>query len=300
MNRLKTIRKQDLDYLSRHYLKYEPYSDFNVVSMWGYMIPGARYATTGDTVLYEMTDYTKHTTYLTIFGDKDTRDTIKQLATRTKSSQIIFEGVPESTCKHLLNWDALVNIEADTDNHDYIFAVDDIANMRSVGLHSKKKSINKLLRKHPKLHIETIDLNDPKKRRQIYELFRRWIQQSGSTDWSTEFRALKREIKLYDYEITAIGAYDDNRLVGFTINEIEPNGYYQGHFGKADYRYPGLGVLLEVETARIVQKIYGSKFMNLQQDLGIEGIRYYKQTLGPCGQLKKYRVVIDREQALTA
>lgn len=297
---LKEITGQDLLLLNRHYLNFEPYSDFNVVSMWGYMVPDARYLHNKGAVLYEMLDYNTDKPYLTIFGDASAKELIKHVAQHTSEPTFTLYSVPESTCHALANWAAVKSTEEDIDNHDYIFSVESIANLSSEKLRAKKKKLTKLHRQYPDLEVRLIDHSSPKIQKQMFELFEHWIKASGSDDWQREHRALKRMIDLQGFHIVCLGAFDKERLVGFTVNEIEKNDYYQGHFGKVDYKYHGLGLLLEHETAKYIHEHFGSKYMNLQQDLGIEGIRYYKQSLGPLKQLKKYNLVIDTQLALSA
>jgi hypothetical protein len=296
---LKKISRSDLQLLENHYLKFEPYSDFNVVSIWGYMVPGARFMHTRGAILYEMQDYnTADGTFLTVFGDSSAKSLVQAVAKTITDPTISLYSVPESTMESLADWSAIVSTEEDVSNHDYIFSVESIANLTSDKLRAKKKKLTKLKRRHPHLEVTYIDHTLPEVRRQMYALFRRWIKDSGSDDWQREYRALQRALKLRGFHVVCLGAYDKGRLVGFTVNEIEKNDYYQGHYGKVSYRYPGLGLLLEHETAKYIHENYGSKYMNLQQDMGIEGIRYYKTSLGPLKQLKKYTIIIDTRKAL--
>ncbi len=290
--RFKTIKRDDLDRLKKHYLNFEPYSDFNVVSMWGYMVPGAKYMQLGDAIAYELNDYNKSTKYHTLLGNKDAIKLAEVLA-KKNNGHLKLSCVPQHTVKMLSSWEALTDVNEDIDNHDYVFATDEIANLATVGSKEKKKSLRKLLAKHPNLKSMVIVHSDQKNRNKIYRLFRKWAAENDAMNWDREFKALKRELKIPGYKIVVIGAYDKNKLIGFTVNEIEENGYYQGHFGKASYKYPSLGLFLEVETAKIIKEKFGCKYMNLQQDMGIEGIRYYKQSLQPLFKLKKYNIAID-------
>lgn len=298
MLKLKKITRQSLPALQKHYLKFEPYSDFNVVSIWGYM-PNARYIDNTGAILYEMHDYLTGEPYLTVFGDESSIQLIKLAAQSIRDATFTLYGVPESTCEAIKGWEAIRSVKEDIDSHDYVFSVDSIAELGD-DLRHKRKTLAKLLRKHPNLRVEVIDHRLPRVRKQMYRIFKNWIKESGSTAWQREYRSLQRMLALKGFSIVCVGAFDKRKMVGFTVNEIEENDYYQGHYGKAGYKYRGLGLLLEHETAKIIRTKYGSKFMNLQQDVGIEGIRYYKQSLHPLKQLKKYNVVIDTMLAKTA
>lgn len=297
VNRFKLISKKDVQTLHKHYLNFEPYSDFNLVSIWGYMVPGTRYIYSKGAVLYEMIDYKNGQKYLTAFGDDSVKQALKQLAKKSSTPQLVLHHVPESTCLAIADWDALDAIDTDESNHDYIFSVLNIANLNSEHLIHKRKSLTKLVKQHPNLKVKVIDHRLPENRRQIYSLFRQWIKQSGSNDWKREYHAIQRVLKMEGFRIICIGAYDKKKLVGFTVNEIEKNGYYQGHYGKTNYNYPGLGLYLEHETAKYILKHYKSKYINLQQDMGIEGLRYYKSSLDPIKKLKKYNLTINTERA---
>lgn len=298
MDKFKKISKKDLPLLNKHYLNFEPYSDFNVVSIWGYMVPGARFIQNKGAILYEMKDYGTGKPYLTVMGDASSRELVQSVAFDIAHATFTLYGVPESTYLEAFEgWEAVMSAGEDEPNHDYIFSVEQIAQFDDNRYREKKKTLAKLQRKHPDLTVRRIDHTALLVRFQMYKVFKKWVKESGSKTWQREYRALKRTLKLRGFHIVCIGAFDKNEMAGFTVNEIEKNDYYQGHYGKAGYRYRGLGLLLEHETAKIIREYYHSKYMNLQQDLGIEGIRYYKRSLLPLRQLKKYNVTIDTQLA---
>jgi len=298
MATFKKITEDDLPLLEKHYLKFEPYSDFNVVSIWGYMVPGARYIHNEGAVLYEMLDYNTDEPYLSIMGDHSSRKLVAEAAKDIHEPTFTLYSVPESTYKEAFKgWDAVTSVQEDIDNHDYIFSVRDIAHFDDEKYKEKKKKLAKFARKYPNVTVKEIDHTDDKVRAEMYAVFKKWIKESGSTTWQREYQALQRALTIQGFRVVCVAAFDNETMIGFTVNEIENNDYYQGHYGKAGYQYRGLGLLLEHETAKIIVKDYGSKYMNLQQDLGIEGIRYYKQSLMPLKQLKKFNVTIDTKRA---
>jgi hypothetical protein len=298
MDSFKRITASDLALLEKHYLAFEPYSDFNVVSIWGYMVPDAYYIHTHGSVLYKLLDYNTGEPYLSVFGNKSSRKLVADVAKTIETPTFTLYGVPESTRDAAFaDWSVVTSIEEDIDNHDYIFSVSDIARFDDDKYKEKKKKLTKFARLYPNVTVKKIDHNQPEVREKMYDVFKKWIRESGSTTWQREYRGLQRTLGIKGFRVMCVAAFDDQQMIGFTVNEIENNDYYQGHYGKAGYKYHGLGLLLEHETAKIIMRDYGSKYMNLQQDLGIEGIRYYKQSLRPLKQLKKYNIVIDTKLA---
>ena len=86
-----------------------------------------------------------------------------------------------------------------------------------------------------------------------------------------------------------LGLFVKDELIGFTINEPFGAKWYSAYFGKADPAYHGAFSVLENETAKNMFK-KGFEYANLEQDLGIPGLRKTKQLWRPSRMLFKYSV----------
>jgi len=91
----------------------------------------------------------------------------------------------------------------------------------------------------------------------------------------------------HDLDIEGYGVCIDDQLVAFIIFELASGATAMLHFGKADYKFPGASDYMKIELAKHLNKI-DIKFMNIEQDLGIEGLRADKQSYKPVEFLKKY------------
>jgi hypothetical protein len=298
MYRWQKIDRKTLTQIKDHYLKFDPYCHFNMVDLWSYHTNVNHWFKVGDTAIYRLNDYMDDSLYLTILGEDSIQEAIRELCKKSKTEQIILKRVPEPIVEKLNNWDALISSSEDHDNHDYIFKVDSLVNFSSRELRHKYRLYLKLIKHKPGLYVRPLDNTKPYDRSLIYKMFRTWVSQTGSYDWQKEFRALTRALNLKGANLVCLGFFDGSKIVGYTINEPESNDYYQAYFGKADRNYRGLTLLQEHETAKYMQNHFGSKYMNLQPDCGLEGLRQYKTSLGPLKKLKKYIIVIDREKAL--
>jgi len=290
----KKIKKQDLVKLERHAANHEPYCHLNVIDLWAYKITENYWFELGDTIIYKLNDYSAGHLYITLQGDKDVKPAITKLASSlTAKNTITLKCVPELAKKNIEKWQAIKSIKEDKDNHDYIFDVDKVITFSSKIQKNKSKKIRQLLNKHPNIRDEVIDLTDQKNRIKIYAIFKNWILQTGAKDWKREYNALKRAIKMPDSNLICIGFFDDKKMIGYTINRPEKNGYYQAYFGKSDRTYNSLSLYQEYVTAKFMKQTFGCKYMNLQPDSGISGLRQYKNSLGPSKKLLKYIVEID-------
>lgn len=293
------VNRSCLAELEQHYLGHEPYCHLNIVDLWSYRVGLNQWFKVGDTIVYRLNDYVNDSLYLTILGQKSVKEALQELSNKFKSQKTItLKCVPETTLKTLGNWDAIISIEEDMNYHDYIYDVETIINFSSGPLKQKQKSYNKLVKNHPGLHFKALDNHKKSDRNIIYSVFKKWARQTGSDDWQKEYLALKRALNLSGVQLVCVGFFDRNKMIGYTVNGPEKSGYYQAFFGKADRRYKGLSIYQERETAKYMFEKHGSKFMNLQPDCGIEGLRQYKNSLGPIKMLKKYMVVISTTQTM--
>lgn len=266
--------------------------------MWSYRGGPNHWFKTGDTVVYQLNDYMDNSYYFTLLGKESAKHAIVELCEKNKRKKtLILKCLPEETLKALDGWDALLEFKEDIDNHDYIFSVESLVKFSSKELKNKQKIYRRLVKMHPNLKVRLLNIQETSERQLIYRVYKRWVLQTHPPDWHKEYLAIKRALTLKGVNLICLGVFDGQKMVGFTINEAESNGYYQAFFGKADRSHHGLGLLLEHETAKYMQKHYGSRFMNLQCDSGIEGLRNYKTSLGPLRHLKKYIVTIDSSKA---
>ena len=103
-----------------------------------------------------------------------------------------------------------------------------------------------------------------------------------------EWKAFQRIFKASHHNnLVCIGILINGEIVVFVVNELLPNDYTVIHFEKADEKYIGIYSCLMLENAKILSGI-GKKFVNFEQDLGIEGLRLGKRAFQPVHFLKKY------------
>ena len=298
MAKWQKIDKESLPQLERHYSQFEPYCHLNIVDMWGWRVGSNHWFKVGDTVVYRLNDYNDDSLYLTILGKDSAKQAIKELCKENRRlKKITLKCVPETTLESLGKWDAIVSSAEDPDNHDYIFDIKSLVDFSTPQLRHKYPLYRKLMRRHPNLKVRVLDNNKASDRRIIYRVFKKWVSQANSQEWQKEFLALKRILNLRREKMVCLGFFDGRRAIGYTVNEPEKSGYYQAFSGQADRGYRNLGLFMEHETAKFIYSHYGSRFLNLQPDQGLEGLRNYKTSLGPLRHLKKYIVVIDTAKA---
>jgi len=80
----------------------------------------------------------------------------------------------------------------------------------------------------------------------------------------------------------------DGNVAAFAIGEKLNENTYVDHFERADTKFPGIYQFLLHEFVKHIPKEF--KFVNREQDLGIEGLRKAKTDLGPIHMIEKYLI----------
>lgn len=287
--RWRRITKATLPHLQSHYLAYEPYCHLNVVDLWSYRVGVNYWFQCGDTIAYTLSDYVDDSSYITVLGRHSLRETISVLCGLSRSDVLVLRCVPAQVAEALAGWDPVLQCEDDRDNHDYIFDIDELTRPD----HPKAKSHRQFRRRFPNVRMTPLDHTVAADRRQLVAMFDTWISQTHPPDWRKERLALRRALNQTVAPLDCLAFMDGNHIIGYTINAAEDNGYYQAFFGKADRRYPNLTVFQEMETASYMKRMYASRYMNLQPDSGMCGLRSFKMSLRPTRMLPKFTLAID-------
>ena len=126
-----------------------------------------------------------------------------------------------------------------------------------------------------------------------FALFARWSALSGGAHAAAvqaEQAALRRCFALGARDgMRAIGLVVRGDLAGYCITERLGNRFCLGHFIKTDHAYAGCTDYL-LRHAAIVHAEAGDRFINFEQDLGLPGLRRWKESWHPVGFLRKYAI----------
>ena len=204
-----------------------------------------------------------------------------------------------------LSEDPSFNIKTDPDNFDYIYDVDQQAALEGREFHGLRNHVNRFKKDHPQVKTKILTLGDRGDADQILDLFDKWGQGKKPEDLVHERAALSRTIRDFEYfkDILTIGFIDptdSDRLVAFIIsdiadkrNKVSDSSLAFAHFAKADTKnYNGIYQALYNQLA-IALKARGIKYLNNEQDMGIEGLRRSKTQMRPAWLDEKYTITLN-------
>lgn len=173
------------------------------------------------------------------------------------------------------------------DDSDYLYEIEKFVSYPGRKLHSKRNLVAQFLRDYT---VEILPLNKENSHLAI-EVLNKWQNESGSEKEQTDFypclEALQNLQKLNQTgQIFLIGGVPE----GFVCTERYNNEYCVIHFAKANGNVKGLYQYMFSAFARESQQMQ-CKFINLEQDLGKEGLRAMKKSYYPLTLLRKYRIM---------
>jgi hypothetical protein len=246
-------------------------------------------------LVVRFTSYITAEPFLTFLGTNKIDKTAEQLLVLSQQLGLrpILELVPEIAAQKL-NPD-LFTVAEDPNHTDYVLSVDKLSTYEGAELAGKRRLVSQFTRRTPVFRFVLLDINESEVEMQIRKLFSLWLVQKNIAsieEEEHEYKALRRCLESdFKADLIATGVYVNDVLSAFWIIEDLGNSYSISHFEKADTTaYGGVFAFLKLKTGEVLRD-RGIKYINLEQDLGITGLRISKKSYFPQLFLKKYTVV---------
>lgn len=262
-----------------------PYSDFNFLNLliWNKNFCN-QFSILNDNLVIKIKDYFSDTQIYSVLGKKKIPETIQSLLSITP----VISMVPEYTLNYLRLTDSTLSILEDRDNYDYIVNLTDLINLRGSGFKRLRSNIYRFSKQYQSATYRELNLQNPVDINEIIRLNRRWGRSKNisSSDIENDSNAINNLIKYApNFNLLNVGLFINNKLVGYTINELLEQSFVMGHFGRTDPLYK-CSFFIEYITAHFL-KAKGYEFINHEGDAGLEGLRVAKLCYRP-SYLKKY------------
>lgn len=292
----KKLELSDRKDIKKFTSKFPPYSDFNFVSMWSWNIKGEmRLSILNDNLVVYFTDYITGEPFYSFLGNNRVDQTIEALLDLSKKEGLkpILKLVPEDSIKNINK--NKFTVKEDMDNFDYIYDIPTLAEFRGSVYETHRNLMHQFLKKYKNWEIKNIDLSEVYNKNSILSLFTQWIKNKGDSmlleEYKNEFLSLNNLLSISNFpklNLTCFALYIDNTLIGFIINE-SVGEYNIIHFEKANTSFKGCYPFLMNQNSKNLNNLR-VKYLNFEQDLGIDSLRFTKTKLCPTLFLKKYLI----------
>ncbi len=284
--RLELSDKKDIENFTS---EFPLYSDFNFFNMWCWDVHNKmKISQLNKNLVVLFSDYLSGDDFLSFIGDNKVIETASKLISFSEKefNKNFLKLVPEEAFLNLKHSDFLINF--DRNSFDYVYLIEQLANMKNWPQNTSGKRIRNFLKKHSDYTVKHSSFSEIR-HDEYKEMFHRWAKNKNINNHSelNEYKAFERILKIRDENLRLISIYKDQTMIGFTVYEIISKDYALSHFAKADEKYcPAAYDLLNWEEAKHLYSL-GIKYFNWEQDLEIPGLRYSKIKYKPAFFFKK-------------
>ncbi len=179
----------------------------------------------------------------------------------------------------------------DRDGFDYVYDINDLANLKGRKYQKKRNHIHKFQENHPNATVQVLtgDLLE-----QSQHFCANWFRSRKLEDphgnYLLEEIAIARAYRHYDaLGLRGIALVEDGKILAVSIGSPLSREIYDIHFEKADDRDDGAYAAVNQAFAGFLRAQYPAlKFLNREDDMGLEGLRKAKLSYCPTYMEEKY------------
>ena len=217
-------------------------------------------------------------------GKADPVSAIKRIL---KEQGGVFIRVPEAV-KILLNNDSGMAVELDRPNSDYLYRTADLISLQGRRYDGKRNLIKKFKGEHEYRFVEFNASNVSR----CLDFEEKWcsIKDCDSVEGlNNERKAIKDMVANFSEFNLIAGAIEiKSAMLALAVAERLNLSTMVMHVLKADPNVPGLYQVMMNEF--LERHSSGFEYVNLEQDLGIEGLRKSKESYHPVRMIDKYTI----------
>lgn len=231
------------------------------------------------------------TLYAFPVGNGNYSDALEIMIQDAKDRNITFKmfGITEKMKKIL---DTIMpnkfKFELRRDMSDYIYNSKDLIFLQGKRYHSKRNHISRFKKSYNweycDINKDNLDLCE--------EFFNKWFSLNKDKDIESEKIAVKRALDNY-FDLKLIGGYleVDNQIAAIIIGEQINDEIFDIHFEKALLEYSGAYPAINQEFTK--RSLSNYKYINREEDIGIEGLRKSKLSYNPVFLLDRYNAYLE-------
>ena len=279
-------------------------TSFANLNMWGFQ----QYAILYDQlILFSL--YNGHHFYSYPIGDGDRKSALEAIITDSRERNIpcCIVGLYGNAIEELKNlYPERFSIQSDRASYDYVYDINDLADLQGRKYHKKRTHLNHFRKAFPEYRVEPLNKSNILK---VKPMLEKWyhdrLAENPDKDYHSEQAALKRAITHYDglnmeglllldgnnYE--GDNSIDKSLILAFTLGSQLSEDTFDVHFEKARWDIDGAYTVINSEFAKYIRDKYPHiKFLNREEDMGLEGLRRSKERYYPHHMIEKSRAIL--------
>lgn len=187
----------------------------------------------------------------------------------------------------------------DRDSYDYIYSIDDLADLKGRKLQKKRNHLNRFEQAHPQAQILQLDESN---RVAAFALAEQWYANRTATDpnhdYHLEHQALHRAFAFYaQLGMEGVVLEEHGKILAFSMGSRLNRDTFDIHFEKALDTTDGAYAAVNRGFARYLREKFPElRWLNREDDLGIEGLRKAKLSYYPDHMVEKCWAELREEE----
>lgn len=269
---------------------------FNTLYMWQHLYKTGYYIGDGFAVI--VAEYEGNTFSILPLAKKEDMPRVIQFIVdyfEKEQKKIYFRGITKEVVEFLQkNYPGKFEYTEERDLFDYVYDGESMRELKGRKNVKKRNHINYFLKEYEgRFEYRLLDENDFDACLKLVEEWTNNKEENGQVDeeMEEELIGMKKLFENYSVlkdKLKIAGIFIDGKLEAFTIGEYINDDMALIHIEKANPSIRGLYPFINQQF--LVHEFSDAKFVNREEDLGIEGLRKAKLSYHPVRFVEKYTV----------
>ena len=180
---------------------------------------------------------------------------------------------------------------ADEGSFDYVYDINDLADLKGKKYHAKRNHLNRFAEAFPDSDVEPLDESNVHAARQMANAwYEERLADNPNADFHMERAALEKAFRDFRaLRLEGLILKNGDEVLAFTLASRLAADTFDVHFEKARTDVQGAYTAINCELARYLREKYPStRYLDREEDMGLEGLRRAKQSYYPHHMIKKY------------
>lgn len=182
-------------------------------------------------------------------------------------------------------------LRSNRDGYDYVYAIDDLADLKGRKFQKKRNHVNRFRSDHPHYEVQPLTAcNLPLAQHMVNDWYAKRMKEDPEGDYLLENIALARAFQNYDWlHMDGIMLLDEGQVLAVTMGSQMSADTFDIHFEKAREDVDGAYTAVNQEFARYLRLKYPHiAFLDREDDMGLEGLRKAKLSYNPHHMVEKH------------
>lgn len=235
-----------------------------------------------------------HRVYPYPIGTGDRRSLLEAIQSdaRERGIPCRLTSLTQADCRELEDWfPGKFVIHPHRDSFDYVYAIGDLADLPGRKFQKKRNHVNRFAEGHPHCRVLPLTLETLAPAQELAEQwFLRRHQTDPQGDYLPESVAVSRTFRNFAaLGLEGIALEDDGQILAVSIGSALSRDTFDIHFEKAREDVDGAYSAVNRAFAQYLRRKYPDlRYLNREDDLGLEGLRRAKLSYHPHHLEEKY------------